>query len=93
MFKFSLGSFGAFPKIAGLRAKLSEIWDSCSLATHIWGSFDRVWFNVILGSFSALVSDMINRISNFQFSVSGSSGDIPWPSSVVGSGSHHISVG
>ncbi len=43
-------------KTAGLRAKLSEIWDSETLVTHIWITFDLVGFNVILGSLGALFS-------------------------------------
>ena len=36
-------------KAAGYRAKLSEIWDSWILVTHIWGTFDFVGFKVIWG--------------------------------------------
>ncbi len=42
--------------MAGCRAKRTEIWDSGILVTHIWSTFDLVVFNVILGSFGALVS-------------------------------------
>ncbi len=41
-------------KTAGSRAK-SEIWDLWTLVTHMSGTFDLVGFNVILGSFGALV--------------------------------------
>ncbi len=44
-------------KTAGRRAKRSEIWDSGTLLTHMWCTFDLVMFKVILGSFSALVSE------------------------------------
>ena len=44
-------------KLARPTAKLSEIWDSWILVTKIWGTFDLVGFKVILGSFSALVSE------------------------------------
>ena len=43
-------------KMAGCRAKRSEIWDSRILATHIWCIFDLVVFKAILGSFRAFVS-------------------------------------
>ena len=33
--------------------------DSGRLVTHIWGTFDLVVFNVILGSFGALVSKLL----------------------------------
>ena len=39
----------------GRRGKQTEIWESGTLATHILGTFDLVGFNVILGSFSAVV--------------------------------------
>ena len=42
---------------AGRRAQRSEIWDSGTLVTYLWCSFDRVVFNVILGSFGELVSN------------------------------------
>ncbi len=43
-------------KKAGGRVKRGEIFDSWILVTHIRGTFDLVGFNVILGSFGALVS-------------------------------------
>ncbi len=36
-------------KIAERREKVSEIWDSWILVTHIWGTFDLVGFKVIFG--------------------------------------------
>ncbi len=36
---------------------MDEIWDSWILVIHIWGTFDLVVVKVILGSFSALVSE------------------------------------
>ena len=45
-------------KMAGRRAKWSEIWDSVTLVRHIWGTFDLVGFKVILGSFCALLFDL-----------------------------------
>ena len=36
------------------RVKSSEIYDSCIIVQHTWGTFDPVAFKVILGSFSAL---------------------------------------
>ncbi len=38
------------------RARRSEIWDSGTLVTHMWCTFDFVVFKVILGSFGVLVS-------------------------------------
>ncbi len=43
-------------KAVGRIGKWGEIWDSVTLVTHIYGTFDLVVFNVILGSFGALVS-------------------------------------
>ncbi len=43
-------------KMAGRRAKTTEIWESGILVTHIWGTFDLVGFKVILGSIGALMS-------------------------------------
>ncbi len=49
VFKVILGSFGSFVskwpvcrKWLVVVAKRSQIWDSWSLLTHIWGSFDHV---------------------------------------------------
>ncbi len=42
-------------KTAVYRVKQSEIWNSVTLVTHIWGSFDLVVFEIILGSFVALI--------------------------------------
>ncbi len=47
-----------FAKTAGRRAKLSKIWDPCILVTHIWGTFDLAWLEIILESFGALVSKL-----------------------------------
>ena len=44
-------------KTADHRAKRTEIGNLWILGIHIWGPFDLVVFNVILGSFSALVSN------------------------------------
>ncbi len=38
------------------RAERSEMWDWGTLVTHILGIFDIAVFNVVLGSFVALVS-------------------------------------
>ncbi len=43
-------------KNGGRRTKWSLMWDSGTLVTHIWGTFDLVGFKVILGSVDALVS-------------------------------------
>ena len=43
------------PKMVGLRAKQTIIWDSGVLVTHIWGTFDYK-VNTILESFGALIS-------------------------------------
>ena len=37
-------------------AKRTEIWDSGTVVTDIWGTFNLVVFNVTLGSFGGLVS-------------------------------------
>ncbi len=42
-------------EMANHRAKWSEIYDSEVLVEHIWDNFDLVIFNIILGSFGALV--------------------------------------
>ena len=42
--------------MAGRRVKRIEIWDSWILVAHVWGTFDLVGFEVILGSFGAVVS-------------------------------------
>ncbi len=51
-----LSQYGSNSKMAGRRAKWSEMWDSWILVTQIWATFDLVGFEVILGSFGALVS-------------------------------------
>ncbi len=44
-------------KTAGQRAKLTEIWElDITSYAYIWGTFDLVWFKVLLGSFGALAS-------------------------------------
>ena len=43
-------------KMAGHRAKRSEIWDSWTIVVNIWGTFELVGFEVILGSFGACIS-------------------------------------
>ncbi len=43
-------------KRAGSRVNWSEIWDSWTLVTHLWGTFDLVGFKVNLGSFGGPVS-------------------------------------
>ena len=43
-------------KTAGHKVKWSKIWDSGVVVACIWGTFDFLPFNVILESFSALVS-------------------------------------
>ncbi len=37
--------------MTGRRVNPTEIWDSVVLIWHLWGTFDPVVFNVILGSF------------------------------------------
>ncbi len=41
---------------ADRRAKWTKIWDSGTLVTHMWCTFDLVVFKVILRSFGARVS-------------------------------------
>ncbi len=43
-------------KPASRRAKRTDILDSGTLVTHIWGTFDLAMFNVILGSLNTIVA-------------------------------------
>ncbi len=42
---------------AGPKAKWTKMWDSGTLVTHMWCTFDLVVFKVILRSFGARVSN------------------------------------
>ncbi len=44
-----------FVFVASEKVKLGDIWDSGVVAICIWGTFDRLAFIVIVGSFDALV--------------------------------------
>ena len=50
LFKMAINS-----KTAGRRAKLTEVWDSGTLVSHIYGGFDLVVFTDILLPFGVYI--------------------------------------